>query len=227
MSVRTDGLGGVPCAGSRGAAKDRPGGQRFCGHTPVATLWVGWTLKLSIGGCGRYFKKSKVSFSVQIPRTHLDLLLSYLWSLQIRFFLWAKREKMRRECTISFRKTWSVYFINIREILISELGWLAWVWEESLGASIHGSRDRNSTNCSCVPAPTLRPPSPPTSHLATSSFPARPRHDPPVIPRPLATSSSPPAVSSRIASYVIWMLGIGTLLSLAGLASILAKARHI
>ena len=57
MSVRTDGLGGVPCAGSRGAAKDRPGGQRFCGHTPVATLWVGWTLKLSIGGCGRYFKK--------------------------------------------------------------------------------------------------------------------------------------------------------------------------
>ena len=93
MSVRTDGLGGVPCAGSRGAAKDRPGGQRFCGHTPVATLWVGWTLKLSIGGSGRYFKKSKVSFSVQIPRTHLDLLLSYLWSLQIRFFYELKERR--------------------------------------------------------------------------------------------------------------------------------------
>jgi len=62
MSVRTDGLGGVPCAGSRGAAKDRPGGQRFCGHTPVATLWVGWTLKLSFEGSGRYFflKKKKI-----------------------------------------------------------------------------------------------------------------------------------------------------------------------
>ena len=44
MSVRTDGLGGVPCAGSRGAAKDRPGQARrpaflrshSCGHP------VGW-----------------------------------------------------------------------------------------------------------------------------------------------------------------------------------------
>ena len=38
MSVRTDGLGGVPCAGSRGAAKDRPGQEASV--SAVTLLWL-------------------------------------------------------------------------------------------------------------------------------------------------------------------------------------------
>lgn len=58
--MRTDELGGVQCAGSRGAAKDRPAQARrpACVSVvtpPVATLWVGWTLKLSFGDSGRLF----------------------------------------------------------------------------------------------------------------------------------------------------------------------------
>jgi hypothetical protein len=32
----------------------------------VATLWVGWTLKLSFGDSGSYFKKIQVVFSIII-----------------------------------------------------------------------------------------------------------------------------------------------------------------